>query len=489
MSRSVLDCTEWPLIASWFSTRQAGLKAIMTKPTASTFPSRAQVVIVGGGIAGTSVAYHLSELGWRDVLLLEQNRLGGGTTWHAAGMVTRLRTSSSMMRINQASADLYARLAGLVEHDVGWRQVGSLVIARTRDRLTQYHRTVAMARYLGVECHEVSPRECGERFPGMRTDDLSGGYWIPDDGRCLPAEIPIALARGAVRAGVKVIEHARVKKLLLRDGRVGGVRVVVGVEGRGGEAFTDIEAERVVLCGGMWTRQLAAEAGVGIPLYPVEHHYVVSHPIPGVNGGLPCTRDMDGAIYFRGEDVEGGGAVVLGAFQETTKPWEVARIPDDFSFQLLPEDWAKFASPLVEGRHRIPALGEVGFARFVNGPESFTPDNQWLMGETAELRGLFVLAGFNSAGIASAGGAGKALAEWMVGGGMPFDLTGVDIRRFGSWADDTAFLRVRVTEALGLHYQMAWPNREFTTGRGQRVSPLHARLAAMRAGTIITAPM
>ena len=230
MSRSVLDCTEWPLIASWFSTRQAGLKAIMTKPTASTFPSRAQVVIVGGGIAGTSVAYHLSELGWRDVLLLEQNRLGGGTTWHAAGMVTRLRTSSSMMRINQASADLYARLAGLVEHDVGWRQVGSLVIARTRDRLTQYHRTVAMARYLGVECHEVSPRECGERFPGMRTDDLSGGYWIPDDGRCLPAEIPIALARGAVRAGVKVIEHARVKKLLLRDGRVGGVRVPVRAE-------------------------------------------------------------------------------------------------------------------------------------------------------------------------------------------------------------------------------------------------------------------
>jgi sarcosine dehydrogenase len=434
----------------------------------SPLPSQARVVIVGGGIAGTSVAYHLAQLGCTDVVLLEQNRLAGGTTWHAAGMVTRLRTSSSMMRINQASADLYARLHALTGHDVGWRQVGSLVLAQTPERLTQYHRTTAMARYLGVECHPVSPAECGERFPGLRTDDLLGGYWIPHDGRCLPAEVPVALARGAAHHGVRIVENVRVTSLLTHNGRVTGVQTATDHR---------IQAEVVVLCGGMWTRQLAAGSGVAIPLHPVEHHYVVSHPIDGVSGNLPCTRDMDGSLYFRGEDVEGGGAVVLGAFQEVTKPWDVPRIPDDFSFQLLEPDWPKFQKAVVDGVRRIPALAKAGFARFVNGPESFTPDNQWLMGETGELSGLFVLAGFNSAGIASAGGAGKALAEWILGGGMPFDLTSVDIRRFGAWANSTPFLRERVTEALGLHYQMAWPNREFTTGREQRLSPLHQMLA------------
>jgi 4-methylaminobutanoate oxidase (formaldehyde-forming) len=433
-----------------------------------TFPSRARVVVVGGGVAGTSVAWHLARLGWCDVLLLEQNKLAGGTSWHAAGMVGRLRVSSSMMRINQDSADLYARLKELTGHDVGWRQVGSLLLARNGERMTQFRRTTGVASYLGVECHEITPREAMGKFPCIRVDDLAGAFWIPHDGRVLPGEVPLALAKGARAAGARVMEGIRVLSLVHRGGRVTGVRTSGG----------DVEAEHVVLTGGMWTRQLALAAGVNIPLHPVEHHYVVSHALEGADGNSPCTRDMDGSIYFRGEDVEGGGGVLLGAFQRTTKVWDVKRVPDDFSFGLLEPDWEKFKEPLAEGMHRIPGLRKAGFSRFVNGPESFTPDNNFLLGETAELRGLFVAAGFNSAGIACAGGAGKALAEWIAGGAMPYDLTGVDVRRFGPWANATGFLRDRVTESLGLHYEMAWPNREPVTGRNARQGPLHAVLAA-----------
>ena len=434
-------------------------------------PGRARVVVVGGGVAGTSVAWHLVQQGWRDVLLLEQNKLAGGTSWHAAGMVGRLRVSSSMMRINQDSADLYARLRELTGHDVGWRQVGSLLLARNAERMTQYRRTTGVASYLGVECHEITPREAQQRFPCIRVDDLAGAFWIPHDGRVLPGEVPLALAKGARAGGATVVEGVRVLRLLHVGGRVMGVRTTEG----------DVEAEHVVLTGGMWTRQLALEAGVNIPLHPVEHHYVVSHALEGADGNSPCTRDMDGSTYFRGEDVEGGGGVLLGAFQRTTKVWDVRRVPDDFSFGLLEPDWEKFDQPLQEGFHRIPGLRAAGFSRFVNGPESFTPDNNFLLGETAELRGLFVAAGFNSAGIACAGGAGKALAEWIIGGAMPYDLTGVDVRRFGPWANATGFLRDRVTESLGLHYEMAWPNREPVTGRNARLSPLHAALAARAA--------
>jgi len=433
-----------------------------------SLPAQTRVLIIGGGVAGTSVAWHFAQLGWRDVVLVEQNKLAGGTSWHAAGMVGRLRVSSSMMRINQDSADLYARLKELTGHDVGWRQVGSLLLARNQDRVTQYRRTTAVAGYLGVECHEITPDEAQARFPCIRVDDLAGAFWIPHDGRVLPGEVPLALAKGAQAGGVTIREGVRVTRLLQQDGRV------IGAETNRGT----IHAEFVVLTGGMWTRQLALSAGVNIPLHPVEHHYVVSNALPGADGNCPCTRDMDGSTYFRGEDVPGGGGVLLGAFQRSTKIWDVPRVPDDFSFALLEEDWEKFAEPLREGLLRIPGLKEAGFAKFVNGPESFTPDNNFLLGETAELRGLFVAAGFNSAGIACAGGAGKALAAWIADGAMPYDLTAVDIRRFGPWANNRAYLRDRVTESLGLHYQMAWPNREPVTARGARLGALHERLTA-----------
>ena len=446
----------------------------------SEIPAEARVVVIGGGVAGASVAYHLTKLGWKDVVLLEQNKIGGGTTWHAAGMVGRLRTGTSMTRINQASCELYAGLEAETGHSVGWKQVGSLIVATSPDRMIQLRRTCAMAGVMGVEARLIGADECFERWPLIRKDDLLGGAWLPHDGKVIPKEVPLALCKAAVKQGAKVIEDVRVLDVLQRNGRAIGVRV----QGRTGDPDKgespppfDVKAEFVVITGGMWTRELGLRIGVNLPLYPVEHHYVVTELIAGAFDELPCGRDPDRCIYFRGE----GDAVLLGAFQKYTKPWLVERIPDDFSFQLLEPDWPKYEEPLQSGKWRIPALADCKFAKFVNGPESFTPDNNWLMGETPELRNLYVLAGFNSAGIATAGGAGKYLAEWMSEGQPTMDLWSVDVRRFGPWANNRAFLRERVTETLGLHYQMAWPNREFESGRGIRKSPLHDRLASVGA--------
>ncbi len=429
----------------------------------STVPSEARVVIVGGGIVGCSIAYHLARLGWKDIVLLEQNELAGGTTWHAAGLIGRLRTSNSLTLINKYSAELYASLEKETGHSVGWKQVGSLIAAKSEDRMTQLRRTTAMAELFGVEAHLISAREAGEKWPLLRTDDLVGAAWLPHDGKLIPKEVTLALAKGARAAGVRILEHVRVTDVNRAGGRVTGVMTNQG----------PVRAENVVLCGGMWTRELGLRCGLNLPLYPVEHHYIVSEPIEGAFDELPVGRDPDLCLYFRGE----GNAVMLGAFQKFTKPWNVPRIPDDFSFKLLEPDWEKYAEPLAFGKWRIPALEKCGFAKFVNGPESFTPDNNFIMGEAPGIRGLFIAAGFNSVGIASAGGAGRYLAEWMTEGQPTIDLWSVDVRRFGAWANNTPYLRERVTEVLGLHYQMAWPNREFETARGVRKSPLHERLA------------
>jgi 4-methylaminobutanoate oxidase (formaldehyde-forming) len=430
----------------------------------AVLPREAKVVIVGGGVVGCSVAYHLTKLGIRDVLLLEQNKLAGGTTWHAAGLVGRLRTSTSMTKINKFSAELYASLETETGRPVGWKQVGSLIVARSPERMTQLRRTAAMAELFGVEVQLISPAAARDKWPLLRTDDLLGAAWLPHDGKVVPQEVVLALALGARDRGATVLENTRVLDVLHANGRATGVRCAQGT----------VLAESVVLCGGMWARQLALRCGVALPLEPVEHHYAVTEPIAGAFDELPVGRDPDLCIYFRGE----GNAVVLGAFQAASTPWAVEKVPDDFSFRLLEPDWERFAEPLRAGRWRIPALERAAFARFVNGPESFTPDNNFLLGETPELRRLFVAAGFNSVGIASAGGAGKYLAEWIVEGEPTLDLWTVDVRRFGPYANNRAFLRERATEVLGLHYQMAWPNREFTSGRGLRQSPLHDRLAA-----------
>ena len=440
--------------------------------SSALLPREAKVVIVGGGVIGTSVAYHLARAGWKDVVLLEQSALAGGTTWHAAGLIGRLRTTNSMTKINKYSAELYASLEKETGHSVGWRQVGSLIVARSKERMQQLARTAAMSEWFGVQVDMITPKAAFEKWPLLRIDDVLGAAWLPHDGKLLPKELALALAKGAQQHGAAIVENARVTDLLQGNGRVSGVRVTSPTSG----SFT-IKADYVVLCGGMWTRELGLRCGVTIPLYPVEHHYVVTEPLPGAFDELPVGRDPDLCIYFRGE----GNAVMLGAFQAHSKAWMVEKTPADFSFQLLSPDWEKFAEPLKHGKHRIPALENCGFAKFVNGPESFTPDNNFILGEAPELRNLFVAAGFNSVGIASAGGAGKYLAEWMIEGQPTIDLWSVDIRRFGPWANNREFLRQRVTEVLGLHYQMAWPNREFTTGRGIRKSPLHDRLAGQSA--------
>src|SRR5262245_17066869 len=440
----------------------------------SRLPTETKVIIVGGGIVGCSLAYHLTKLAWKDVLLLEQNQLAGGTTWHAAGLVGRLRTSNSVTKINKYSAELYAGLELKTGHNVSWKQVSSLIIAKSENRMITLRRTAAMSEWFGVEVQMISSEEAKAKWPLLRIDDVLGAAWLPHDGKVIPKEVAVALAKGAQSRGAQVIEGVRVLGVRQRDGRAVGVQVTTDKSENRDPKSEIIHAEYVVLTGGMWTRDLGLCCGVTIPLYPVEHHYVVTEPIDGAFDELPVGRDPDLCLYFRGE----GNAVMLGAFQAESKAWMVERVPNNFSFQLLEADWQRYAEPLKHGKWRIPALENCKFAKFVNGPESFTPDNNFIMGETPELKNLFVAAGFNSVGIASAGGAGKYLAEWMIEGQPTLDLWSVDIRRFGPWANNRAFLRERVTEVLGLHYQLAWPNRDFETGRGLRKTPLHERLAA-----------
>ncbi|GAB6985488.1 GcvT family protein [Nocardioides pyridinolyticus] len=426
-------------------------------------PSRARVVVVGGGVIGTSVAYHLAKLGWTDVLLLEQGTLSCGTTWHAAGLVGPLRASESGTRLVQYSAELYAALEAETGLATGYRNVGGVIVARTEDRMVQLRRTAANAVAYDLPCELVSPGRAQELWPPMQVDDLLGAIWLPGDGKVNPADLTQSLARGARLGGARIAERVRVTGFPTSQGRVTGVRTDQG----------DVEAEVVVNCGGQWAKALGALAGVTVPLHSAEHFYVVTEAVPGTHPDLPIMRDPDGWTYFK-EEV---GGLVVGGFEPEAKPW---RSPDDlpypFEFQLLEEDWDHFTILMDEALVRIPALAETGIRKFYNGPESFTPDNQFLLGEAPALRGYFVGAGFNSVGIASAGGAGRALAEWIVAGEPQDDLVGVDVRRFAPFHGSNGWLRSRVSEVLGLHYAIPWPNRELESGRPQRTSPLHARL-------------
>lgn len=427
-------------------------------------PTQARVVVIGGGIVGCSIAYHLTKLGWSDVLLLEQGQLSSGTTWHAAGLVGQLRSHQSLTRLIRTSTALYESLEAETGLATGWKRCGSITVARTPERMTMLRRTAAMARAQGVEIALLSAAEAARKWPLMRSDDLVGAAWLPGDGKANPSDITQALARGARTGGARIVEGVRVTDVVVELGRAMGVRTDHG----------DVACEVLCIAAGQWSRQVGRMAGVTIPLHSAEHMYIVTSRIPGVTPDLPVMRDPDGYIYFK-EEV---GGLVMGGFEPDAKPWGMDGIPADFAFQLLPDDWNQFEPLMTSALHRVPALETAEIKTFLNGPESFTPDNNFVLGEAPETRGVFVAAGFNSMGIASAGGAGKALAEWIVAGEPTQDLWPVDIRRFARFNGNSAWLKDRVKEVLGLHYAMPWPNRELDSARPLRRSPLYDRLAS-----------
>ena len=423
-------------------------------------PGRARVVIIGGGVIGASVAYHLALMGWTDVLLLEQGQLSCGTTWHAAGLVGQLRATENGTRLVQYSTELYERLEEETGLSAGFRRCGGVTVARTHDRMVQLRRTAATAAAYQLDCELITPAQARDRYPIMAVDDIVGAIWLPGDGRANPTDLTAALARGARNRGVLIRERVRVTGIRTRAGAVTGVRTDQG----------DIEAEVVVNCAGQWAKQVGAMCGVTVPLHSAEHFYVVTERIDGAHRDLPVLRDPDGYTYFK-EEV---GGLVVGGFEPEAKPWVAPdELPYPFEFRLLDEDWDHFAILMDSAISRIPVLAETGIKKFYNGPESFTPDNQFILGEAPELRNFFVGAGFNSVGIASAGGAGQALAEWIIEGEPSLDLSAVDIRRFARFNGNNQWLHDRVSEVLGLHYAVPWPNRELATARPFRRSPAY----------------
>ncbi|MEI9416065.1 GcvT family protein [Mesorhizobium sp. Cs1321R2N1] len=435
--------------------------------TARILPTKARAVIIGGGVSGCSVAYHLAKLGWTDIVLLERKQLTSGTTWHAAGLIGQLRGSQNMTRLAKYSADLYVKLEAETEVGTGMRQVGSITVALTEERKHEIYRQASLARAFDVDVREISPNEVKEMYPHLNVSDVVGAVHLPLDGQCDPANIAMALAKGARQRGATIAENAKVTKIHTKNGRVSGVSWAQG------EDQGTIETDIVVNCAGMWARDLGARNGVNIPLHACEHFYLVTEPIPGL-GRLPVLRVPDECAYYK----EDAGKMMLGAFEPVAKPWGMDGIREDFCFDQLPEDMDHFEPILEMGVNRMPMLATAGIHTFFNGPESFTPDDRYYLGEAPELRGYWTATGYNSIGIISSGGAGMALAQWINDGEAPFDLWEVDIRRTQPFQKNRRYLKERVTETLGLLYADHFPYRQMATSRGVRRSPLHEHLKA-----------
>jgi len=425
-------------------------------------PKNARVVIIGGGVSGCSVAYHLAKLGWSDIVLLERKTLTSGTTWHAAGLIRQLRNSQTLTRLAKYSAELYTRLEGETGVSTGMRQNGSIMLALTQERKHEILRQASLARAFGIDANEISPSEVKKLYPYLNVSDAVAAVHLPLDGQCDPANVAMALAKGARQNGARIIENIKVTAVHSRDNRVAGVSW--DMEGEVGT----IQADFVVNCTGMWGRDLAEQSGVTLPLHACEHFYIVTEPIEGMNR-LPVLVVPDECAYYK----EDAGKILLGAFEPRAKPWGMDGIPEGFCFDQLPPDFDHFQPILEKAIARMPVLETVGIHTFFNGPESFTPDDLYYLGESPELDGYWVAAGYNSIGIVSSGGAGMALAHWMNDGQPPFDLWDVDIRRAQPFQKNRAYLKERVTETLGLLMADHFPYRQMDTARGVRRSPIH----------------
>ena len=425
-------------------------------------PTTARAVVIGGGIVGASVAYHLGKLGWTDTVLLERKKLTSGTTFHAAGLVGQLRTSANITQLLGHSVALYRRLEEETGLQTGWKMNGGLRLACNADRWTEVKRQATTAHSFGLEMHLLTPKEAQDLWPLMTIDDLVGAAYLPTDGQANPSDITQSLARGARMAGVSILEDTPVTRIIVEDGCIRGVETPGGT----------IECEKVVVCAGQWTRALAATVGVNVPLVSVEHQYMITERIDGITPDLPTLRDPDRRTYWK-EEV---GGLVWGGYEPNPKPWARNGIPEGFHFELLTSDYDHYAQFMDDAIARVPALANAGVKQLLNGPESFTPDGNFILGEAPELRNLFVGAGFNAFGIASGGGAGMALAEWVAKGEPPFDLWPVDIRRFGPATRVTDYVRTRTLEAYAKHYTIAWPSEEMKSARPTRRSPLYAQL-------------
>ena len=428
-------------------------------------PTSARVVIIGGGVIGCSVAYHLAKLGWKDVVLLERKQLTSGTTWHAAGLIAQLRATANMTKLAKYSQELYGNLEAETGVATGFKRVGSITAALTEERKEEIFRQAGMARAFGVEVEEISPSEVKERYEHLNIDGVTAGVYLPLDGQGDPANIALALAKGARQNGAKVIERTAVTAIN-RNGRR-----VTSVDWNNGEETGQIDCDMIVNCGGMWGHEVGKMAGVNVPLHACEHFYIVTEAIEGLKQ-MPVLRVPDECAYYK----EDAGKILLGAFEPNAKPWAMDGIPKDFEFDQLPEDFDHFEPILEAAVERLPMLAEAGIHTFFNGPESFTPDDAYHLGLAPEMDNVWVAAGFNSIGIQSAGGAGQALAAWMDTGEKPFDLGDVDIGRMQPFQGNKTYLFERSKETLGLLYADHFPFRQKATARGIRRTPFHQHL-------------
>lgn len=432
-----------------------------------TLPSHAQIVVIGGGIIGCSTAYHLAKDHKADVVLLEMGQLTSGSTWHAAGLVGQLRSSASITRVLKYSVDLYKRLAAETGLETGWKMTGCLRLATNQDRWTEYKRLKTTAGSFGMDMELLSPKEVKAMWPLLNVDDLVGASWLPTDGQASPSDITQSLAKGARMNGARIIENIKVTGFEMDGDRIMKVKTDQG----------DIACEKVVNCAGQWARQVGDMAGINVPLQPVKHQYIITERIEGLAADAPTLRDPDRRTYFK-EEV---GGLVMGGYEPNPQSWMTGDVPNDWQFRLFDDDFDHFEQHMLQAIERIPALETAGVKQMINGPESFTPDGNFILGVAPECSNMFVGAGFNAFGIASGGGAGWVLAQWAIDGEAPLDLWAVDIRRFSNLHRNRVWVRDRTLEAYGKHYTIGFPHEEYSSGRPAIVSPLYERLKKFRA--------